>query len=131
MQVPAAVEEFFICVDVPDPLQDFKVHFDGTGDNDKPSTLLKRKYTVLFHHSEADRQHQNPAKFLGGVESPISGSGFPTPVNTVPAHQVDGTDPNAKNIVCMYVCVCVYDVYALLVLPNHLGILIFLRSLSN
>lgn len=116
-------------MDVPDPLQDFKVHFDGTGDNDKPSTLLKRKYTVLFHHSEADRQHQNPAQFLGGVESPISGSGFPTPVNPIPAHQVDGTDPNAKILyVCMYVCMMFY---ALLVLPNPLGILIFLRSLSN
>jgi hypothetical protein len=56
-QVPAAIEEFFIDVGVPDPSLDFKVHFDGAGENVNSTKLLKRKYIVHFHHSEADRQH--------------------------------------------------------------------------
>jgi hypothetical protein len=61
-QVPAAIEEFFIDVGVPDPSLDFKIHFDRAGENHKSTTLLKRKYIVCFHHSEPDRQHQNPAE---------------------------------------------------------------------
>ncbi len=61
-QVPAAIGEFFIDVGVPDPSLDFKVHFDGAGENVNSAKLLKRKYIMHFHHSEADRQHQNPAE---------------------------------------------------------------------
>jgi hypothetical protein len=53
-QVPAAIEELFIDVGVPDPSLDFKVHFDGAGENLNSTKLLKRKYIVHFHHSEAD-----------------------------------------------------------------------------
>jgi hypothetical protein len=54
-QVPAAIEEFFIDFGVlPDPSLEFKVHFDRAGENIKSTTLLKRKYIVCFHHSEAD-----------------------------------------------------------------------------
>jgi hypothetical protein len=61
-QVPAAIEEFFINVGVPDPSLGFKVHFDGAGENQRAITLLKRKYMALLHHSKADRQHQYPAE---------------------------------------------------------------------
>jgi hypothetical protein len=52
----------FIDIGVPDRSLGFKVQFNGAGENTKSTTLLKRKFMLLFHHSEPDHQHQNPVE---------------------------------------------------------------------